>query len=125
MPPTAGNYFSACYDVYTELVLRFQDTVVGQHFGHMNVDALFVQESTAVSKKLVDIDESYAGIATGHGIENDLRHDYALLPGPARANMDYYGAFFVNPSVVPTYYPSSRVSTYNTTPTRENRPFSV
>lgn len=125
VPPTAGNYFSACYDVYTELVLRFQDTVVGQHFGHMNVDALFVQESTAVSKKLVDIDESYAGIATGHGIENDLRHDYALLPGPARANMDYYGAFFVNPSVVPTYYPSLRVWTYNTTPTRENRPFSV
>ena len=36
VPPTSGNYFPRCYDVYTELVLRFQDTILAQHFGHMN-----------------------------------------------------------------------------------------
>ncbi|CDS00823.1 hypothetical protein, partial [Sporisorium scitamineum] len=38
VPPTAGNYFGRCYRRYTDIVLRFQDTVVGQHFGHMNTD---------------------------------------------------------------------------------------
>lgn len=122
VPPTAGNYFERCYDAYTELVLRFQDTIVGQHFGHMNMDAFFVQESSAVSPKLADIDASHVTIMNGRGIEDDLRNDFEVLPGPARINMDYYGAFFLNPSIVPTYFPTLRVWTYNTTPAHENRP---
>ena len=124
VPPTAGNYFPRCYDAYTELVLRFQDTIVGQHFGHMNLDAFFVQESAVVAPKLD------AGAAAPEPsvqsdmrmIEKDLRYDYAELPGPARTDMDYYGAFNLAPSVVPAFSPSVRVWTYNTTPTAGFRP---
>lgn len=50
------------------------------------------------------------------------RDDYATLPGRQRTNLDYYSVFFVAPSVVPTYLPSVRVWTYNTTLPRDGRP---
>lgn len=118
VPPTAGNYFERCYDVYTELILRFQDTIVGQHFGHMNLDAFFVQESAIVSKKhprpKIPI--------VFKQIEEDLRYDYESLPGNARTNMDLYSVFYEAPSMVPTYLPSLRVWTYNTSLEHSNRP---
>ncbi|WFD34968.1 endopolyphosphatase [Malassezia cuniculi] len=123
VPPTAGNYFPDCYDAYTELVLRFQDTIVGQHFGHMNMDAFFVQESSAVAADIADVED--ARVLSNNNIEEDLRYDFEVLPGPARVNMDYYGTFFLSPSVVPTYFPSLRVWTYNTTPAHDNRPYAV
>lgn len=51
VPPTAGNYFSNCYDVYSDTVLHYQETVLAQHFGHMNVDAFFIQEDTGAVKR--------------------------------------------------------------------------
>ncbi|WFD32573.1 endopolyphosphatase [Malassezia sp. CBS 17886] len=119
VPPTAGNYFARCYDVYTELILRFQDTIVGQHFGHMNLDAFFVQESSVVPSTNVDVAKVPVFV---NKIEEDLRHDYESLPGSARTEMDYYGVFNVGPSIVPTYLPSVRVWTYNTTLPHDNRP---
>lgn len=118
VPPTAGNYFERCFDVYTELVLRFQDTIVGQHFGHMNLDTFFVQESALASKKhprpKIPI--------VFKPIEEDLRYDYESLPGNARTNMDLYSVFYEAPSLVPTYLPSLRVWTYNTSLEHDNRP---
>ncbi|KAI3624123.1 endopolyphosphatase [Malassezia furfur] len=122
VPATAGNYFPRCFDVYTELVLRFQDTIVGQHFGHMNLDMFFIQESTLAT----DSSERKTRVSNMpvlmKRVEEDLRLDYESLPGRARTNMDYYAAFYVSPSVIPTYYPSVRVWTYNTTPVHDNRP---
>ncbi|WFD28612.1 endopolyphosphatase [Malassezia nana] len=121
VPPTAGNYFGRCFDVYTELVLRFQDTIVGQHFGHMNLDAFFVQESAVASRKhprpKIPI--------VFKQIEEDLRYDYESLPGNARTNMDLYGVFYEAPSIVPTYLPSLRVWTYNTSLEHGYRPVSI
>lgn len=119
VPPTAGNYFSRCFDKYTELVLRFQDTIIGQHFGHMNLDAFFIQESSVVNRKAskgTQLPILYKLI------EEDLRFDYESLPGNARIDMDYYASFFEAPSMVPTYLPSFRVWTYNTSREHDNRP---
>ncbi|SPO22839.1 related to PPN1 - vacuolar endopolyphosphatase [Ustilago trichophora] len=123
VPPTAGNYFSRCYRRYTDIVLRFQDTVVGQHFGHMNTDAFFIQEDTEavyndqvnaaedteeeVESKDVHIEEE--------GLPGDLKQDFSTLPGKGRTNEDYYSVFYIAPSIIPTYYPSIRLWTYNTT----------
>lgn len=123
VPPTAGNFFERCYDAYTELVVRFQDTIVGQHFGHMNIDAFFVQESSIVAPKTVSKAPTRAEDLKR--IECDLKHDYGTLPGPSRTDMDYYSAFHLAPSVVPTYFPSVRVWTYNTTPAHGNRPWAA
>jgi len=41
VPPSRGNYFPECYVRYVELALRFQDTILGHLFGHMNTDHFF------------------------------------------------------------------------------------
>lgn len=113
VPPTSGNYFPRCYDVYTELVLRFQDTILAQHFGHMNFDTFFVQESSLANGGNKPSRDSVPILHKQ--IEQDLRYDFESLPGNARTEMEYYGVFFEAPSVVPMYRPSVRVWTYNTT----------
>ncbi|KAN0059805.1 Endopolyphosphatase [Thecaphora frezii] len=140
VPPTAGNYFPRCYKRYTDIVLRYQDTVVGQHFGHMNTDAFFIQEdqealyaatedAAALSEsEQVMLAEDKLDVEEGEeeedgedihvqgdaGLPGDLRLDFSSLPGKARTNEDYYSVFLVAPSIIPTYYPSIRVYTYNT-----------
>ncbi|KAI3484772.1 hypothetical protein L1887_52058 [Cichorium endivia] len=49
------------------------------------------------------------------GLPGDLRQDYSTLPGKGRTNEDLYSVFFIAPSIIPTYYPSMRLWTYNTT----------
>lgn len=99
VPPTAGNYFSDCYSRYTETVLQYQDTIVGQHFGHMNIDAWFLQENEAL------FDERQASPMRGdmHAstLASDLRKDFDLVPTKQKTNLDAYLPFFVAPSVVP------------------------
>ncbi|SNX82253.1 related to PPN1 - vacuolar endopolyphosphatase [Melanopsichium pennsylvanicum] len=129
VPPTAGNYFARCYDRYTDIVLRYQDTVVGQHFGHMNTDAFFIQEDAeAVYNDNVEGVAEMERVATASekeeagevhieedGLPGDLKQDYSTLPGKGRTNEDYYSVFYIAPSIIPTYYPSIRLWTYNTT----------
>lgn len=116
VPPTAGNFFSACYERYTDIVLRYQDTIVGQHFGHMNVDAMFLQEDfTIASQSGTDPaqgsrDDDQVRVQT---LAGDLRKDYDLVPTKQKTNLDAYLPFFVAPSVVPTFLPTVRVWTYN------------
>lgn len=134
VPPTANNYFPRCYDAYTDIVLHYQEVVIGQHFGHMNIDAFFVQEDTKAvrregrlkrkdSKFLQhDIDGNTRSINNEGGertvgttsLSDNLRKDYALLSGAGGTNNSYYHFFFAAPSIVPTFLPSVRIWTYNT-----------
>lgn len=45
VPPTTSNYHPECLIKYRELVARFQDTIVGSHFGHANFDGWFAVDS--------------------------------------------------------------------------------
>ncbi|SPC61264.1 related to PPN1 - vacuolar endopolyphosphatase [Ustilago sp. UG-2017b] len=150
VPPTAGNYFGKCYRRYTDIVLRFQDTVVGQHFGHMNTDAFFVQEDmeavySSISSEAGMGDEAEAEVepeemeeemeemeeaeerdeveTKDEGLPGDLKRDFSTLPGKGRTNKDFYSVFFVAPSIIPTYYPSIRLWTYNVSESARNQPF--
>ena len=93
VPPTSSSYFEHCYERYTDIVLRYQDTLVGQSFGHANVDAWYLQRNEPPKH--------------GSLLENDA----------GKLDADDYLTFFVSPSVVPTYLPSVRVWTYNTSRT--------
>jgi endopolyphosphatase len=92
VPPTSSSYFENCYERYTDMALRYQDTIVGQHYGHANIDAWFIQRNV-MSKHDMLAEDSDVG----------------------ELNLDDYSTFFISPSVVPTYLPSVRVWTYNTT----------
>lgn len=135
VPPTSGNYFPRCYDAYSDIILHYQEIVIGQHFGHMNIDAFFVQEDTEAVKREEKNNRKQKGrnseastddtpgslTATANddgdivslGLSDDLRKDYALLSGDARTNDSYYHFFFASPGIVPTFLPSARMWTYN------------
>ena len=141
VPPTAGNFFPRCYDRYTDIVLRYQDTIVGQHFGHMNLDAIFVQEGPGGTTKdaenglqLQEEEEREEALAHSaeqvHTTDNkdivqDILDEFDTLPGKRRTNLDRYNFYFAAPSVVPTWWPSVRVWTYNTTRSSAFKPSSL
>ncbi|GAC98985.1 hypothetical protein PHSY_006582 [Pseudozyma hubeiensis SY62] len=114
VPPTAGNYFERCYRRYTDIVLRYQDTVVGQHFGHMNTDAFFIQEDEEEAYQQEIEKNNEVEAQEEPGLPGDLKQDYSTLPGKGRTNEDMYSVFYIAPSIIPTFYPSIRLWTYNT-----------
>lgn len=117
VPPTSGNYYSACYSRYNDIVLRYQDTIVGQHFGHMNIDAWFLQEDEYLLSRDVLQARNNGSVETSGAkaltLADDLRKDFDLVPTRQKANADAYLPFFAAPSIVPTYMPTVRVWTYN------------
>lgn len=144
VPPTFGNYFQDCYDVYSDIVLHYQETVIAQHFGHMNVDGFFIQEDTEAVKKerrkqkkrkgrVMDEDDAWAAedeeqdqivkersdnplstLINTEALSDDLRKDYSLVKTEAKTNESYYNYFFIAPSIIPTFLPGARIWTYNT-----------
>ncbi|UZJ56182.1 hypothetical protein CBS101457_005502 [Exobasidium rhododendri] len=127
VPPTAGNYFEDCYERYSDIVLRYQDTIVGQHYGHMNIDAWFIQEEVSLTSSDMVVEgevmatESQAEDPIApFSLPTNLRKQFDVVPTKQKTNSDAFSAFFVSPSVVPTYFPTVRVWTYNATrPSRD------
>ncbi|PWN23647.1 hypothetical protein BCV69DRAFT_240494, partial [Microstroma glucosiphilum] len=117
VPPTFGNYFQDCYDVYSDIVLHYQETVLAQHFGHMNVDGFFIQEDTEAERGLPVPQHSENPLSTlinTEALSDDLRKDYSLVKKEAKTNESYYNYFFIAPSIIPTFLPGARIWTYNT-----------
>ncbi|KAG9015715.1 Endopolyphosphatase, partial [Tulasnella sp. JGI-2019a] len=127
VPPTLGNYYPDCYRGYAQLALRFQDTIVGHLFGHMNIDHFFwidVHElhdiaSPSVWSRLTSL------LFKKKPLSKVLLKDFKSLP-PKKSDssgdedeepLDYEDYVVVNvaPSVVPTYQPSVRIFSYNIT----------
>ncbi|KAH7887732.1 Metallo-dependent phosphatase-like protein [Phlebopus sp. FC_14] len=101
MPVMINHYFHECYYRYTELSLRFQDTILGHLFGFYFLDAddLFVGLT-------------HEGLVSG-SLFDTLITDFGALP-EEDINYDHYAVVNVNPSVVPNpYLPSFRVFAYN------------
>ncbi|EIN10626.1 endopolyphosphatase [Punctularia strigosozonata HHB-11173 SS5] len=123
VPPSSGNYWPECYVRYVELSLRFQDTILGHLYGHMNADHFFFLEAG-------DLDFSAdAGAlatqgppdATSHSdLFESLVEDFAQLPKAKKLNHDDYAVVNVAPAVVPNpYLPSFRVYSYNISTTSD------
>jgi len=111
VPPSPGNYFPECYVRYVEMSLRFQDTLLGHLFGHMNADHFSFLEA-------IDLEFTSDESATKGGLSSlydTLLHEFSALPTKPK-DLDYGDYHVVNtaPPVVPNpYLPSFRVFSYN------------
>ncbi|GJE84018.1 endopolyphosphatase [Phanerochaete sordida] len=119
VPPSARNFHSECHIRYTELSLRYQDTILGHLFGHMNVDHFFFLDARTLASE----EENDGGAHTA-GKHKDLYatllKDYDHLYKREK-DLDYDSISVVNvaPSVVPNpYLPSFRIFSYNITGSR-------
>ncbi|GAA5864110.1 hypothetical protein JCM3774_006384 [Rhodotorula dairenensis] len=128
VPATRDNWYPRCFEQYAELVLGWQDTIVGQLFGHMNVDFVsFITDADTHSSSLAagPRPRPEAARARVGGPLRPLANDFAILSGleklygslPPAHKLDErdYAPVHVNPSVIPTYLPSVRVWEYNAT----------
>ncbi|THH14677.1 hypothetical protein EW146_g5681 [Bondarzewia mesenterica] len=121
VPPSPGNYFPECYVRYVELSLRYQDTILGHIYGHMNNDYFFFLEADDLQFPSDGVGVEAVGdgpAASAHDELFDmLLKDFSELPKNAKkVNFDDYGVVNVSPSVVPNpYLPSFRIFSYNVT----------
>ncbi|KAI0068865.1 endopolyphosphatase [Artomyces pyxidatus] len=116
VPPSPGNYFEECYVRYVELSLRYQDTILGHLYGHMNNDHFFLLEADDLQfPSETDLDEK-TSMAHDQLYETLIR-DFADLPKNSKSTeYDDFGVVNVAPSVVPNpYLPSFRIFSYNVT----------
>ncbi|KAG2343606.1 hypothetical protein BDR05DRAFT_1059503 [Suillus weaverae] len=107
VPPS--EYFPECYYRFVELNLRFQDTILGNLYGHLNVDHFSFLEAD-------EIDLS-SQTSSGGTLFETLIADFAEIPEPLEdTHYDNYAVVNVNAAIVPNpYIPSFRIFTYNTT----------
>ncbi|KAI0375671.1 hypothetical protein BV20DRAFT_932452 [Pilatotrama ljubarskyi] len=126
VPPSSRNFYSECYVRYLELSLRFQDTILGHVYGHMNIDHFFLLDASQLGNSTRSRDMSFAAGDEGDDETSVLKHkkkelyklllqEFSDLPGAQRLNHDDYAVVNVAPSVIPTYLPSFRIFAYNAT----------
>ncbi|OCF61739.1 endopolyphosphatase [Kwoniella mangroviensis CBS 10435] len=139
VPPHMGYYYDNCYLRYGDLALRYQDTIVGHLFGHMNIDHFFFidvdeLEATPVTRSKVGSkkhfspltanlsslpsfdplsDNSIGIFGAGDVLKVELRKDFQDMPGPKDLKLKDYIAVNVAASVIPTYLPGLRIFSYN------------
>jgi len=110
VPPSTINYYPECYWRYAELVLRYQDTIVGQLFGHMNTDH-FAYVGT---RDLQHPKEENTRYKSKKNLFQILMRSFARLEKPSQLDLDTFSVIHTSPSVVPNpYLPTLRVWSYN------------
>ncbi|KAM0755926.1 hypothetical protein T439DRAFT_320624 [Meredithblackwellia eburnea MCA 4105] len=126
VPPTPANWYPACYKTYGDLVLSYHDTVVGQLFGHMNVDHFsFVTASDIYStaspspqpfshsSRKHSSSQPIHTLRSGSDIADELRAMYRSIPKKKKTKFEDFSVVHINPSVIPTYLPAVRIWQYN------------
>ncbi|KAK9896712.1 hypothetical protein P389DRAFT_83164 [Cystobasidium minutum MCA 4210] len=123
VPPTPSGWYDDCLSRYTEISVAFQDTVVGQMFGHVNVDAFSYLDWSSLDgdknkkkkrnhrKSLLSRDR-FSIAKLQHG---DLYESFQALPARRKLKYEDYAISHTSPSIVPTFLPSIRVWHYNVT----------
>ncbi|KAL1702321.1 Metallo-dependent phosphatase-like protein [Schizophyllum commune] len=118
VPPSPGNFFPECHVRYTELSLRYQDTILGHLYGHMNADHFFFIEEGDLDPILEDgVREMNAEgeVTKGDDLWETLVDDFGEMTKD-KLDLDEYAVVNVGPSVVPNpYVPTFRVYAYNVT----------
>jgi len=110
VPPSPINYYPECYWRYAELVLRYQDTIVGQIFGHMNIDH-FAYVGT---RDLQHPKEEESWFSKKKDLYRLLMRSFDRLEEPSQLDLDAFSVIHTSPSVVPNpYLPSLRIWGYN------------
>ncbi|KAI0347563.1 hypothetical protein BDW22DRAFT_1352033 [Trametopsis cervina] len=141
VPPSERNYHKECHIRYVELSLRYQDSILGHLFGHMNADHFFLLDATnlhpgahaveiqgaasdlrnadtdaARSSPSNDNDTTVVVAGKHKELYTTLLKDFNAVSKRSGKKLDYDALAVVNvsPSVVPNpYLPSFRVYAYN------------
>ena len=137
IPPTERQWYDGCYDRYANLVIEFRDLIVGQLFGHVNIDHFYftkhkdaasvratessssVDTLTESSQKQVHILKNPLDVLTDARVIFDELPQYsAEMRSSSKEAIDstigHLAVVNVSPSVVPNYYPTLRVYEYLT-----------
>jgi endopolyphosphatase len=122
IPPGPGLYFPDCYFRYGQISLRFQDTIVGHLYGHMNIDHFFWVDIEDVMEEPREPDahihmraKEFEALYQREELHNTLHKDFKDLSERRKVHYDDYAVINVGPSVIPEYLPSFRIFQYNTT----------
>ncbi|KAF7292470.1 RFX-type winged-helix domain-containing protein [Mycena chlorophos] len=92
--------FRECYVRYVELSLRFQDTILGHLYGHMNVDHFFFLEADDLNIVVEDAPKANQQ----PDLYKVLMQDFSAMPNAKEIDLDNYAIVSVAPSVVPNPY---------------------
>ncbi|EKM80275.1 hypothetical protein AGABI1DRAFT_120307 [Agaricus bisporus var. burnettii JB137-S8] len=115
IPPSLGNYYPECYVRYTEMSLRFQDTILGHLYGHMNLDYFSFMEE--IDLEIIPGEEEEGPRAKGgrNGLYETLLREFEQLPEESEEErLDGLAVINVAPSVVPNpFVPAFRIFSYN------------
>lgn len=100
---------------YTEIVISFQDTLVGQMFGHVNVDTFSYLDYKSLSKKGQAKTAGKPDYSIAKFTHDNLYSIFESLPSDKKMKLQDYAIAHTGPSVIPTYLPSLRIWHYNVT----------
>ena len=125
VPPSTGLYHRKCWKGYMRLMMEFADArpgkdpvVVGQYFGHANVDHFFfvTQEDVRTfpddgENTLTEEDPPMLslGMTDGGYIKTLFHRFHQISKTPPNASVEPFTVVNVAPSVIPTFQPSLRL----------------
>ncbi|GAA5892951.1 hypothetical protein JCM5296_003390 [Sporobolomyces johnsonii] len=129
VPPEKGGWYKGCLGAWAELVVGYGGSVVGQLYGHMNLDHFsFLSTSDFLSSSLSPSSPPSSPLSASldpwtpstlsSSLSATLRALYSALPSTPKKREKHaheYSVVHVSPSVISTYLPSVRVWEYNTT----------
>jgi endopolyphosphatase len=110
VPPTDRQWYDDCFDRYANLMITYRDLVIGQLFGHVNIDHFYFMEYQRQKKARVQ--------ANPLQILLDVRDNFDTQVGKLdlTSSLEHLAVVNVGPSVVPNYYPTLRLYEYQIEP---------
>ncbi|KAL2313375.1 Endopolyphosphatase [Schizosaccharomyces pombe] len=118
IPPTRGQWYEDCYTSFTDLLYEFRDIIVGQLYGHMNINHFVFLE---FDKLPVDTESYGIKSAQPKYVKSLIDAQYAELPTfPENLTEEFlngtvgnYSLATVGGSIIPEMFPTFRVYEYN------------
>ncbi|WBW72593.1 vacuolar polyphosphatase [Schizosaccharomyces osmophilus] len=124
VPPTRDQWYIDCYDAFADLLYEFRDVIVGQLYGHMNINHFVFLEFNKPPVDTSTLQSRDLEVATAQPkyVKTLIENQYGELPfvpdKPSSKFMDETVGKFslasVGGSIVPEMFPNFRIYTYNT-----------
>ncbi|KAI9011990.1 Metallo-dependent phosphatase-like protein [Phycomyces nitens] len=128
VPPSARDFRPACLDNYMAVVSRYGDVVMGQFFGHLNMDHFMLYDSRQPTNQTSrrqtdneggdvhatrDIAEYVHWLRDMYSALDPITSDPNKLPDHPASPLV---VLQIAPSVLPIYWPAIRIYRYETNP---------
>ncbi|EPY54277.1 vacuolar polyphosphatase [Schizosaccharomyces cryophilus OY26] len=123
VPPTRNQWYLDCYEAFTDLLYEFRDVIVGQLYGHMNINHFFLLEFDKPPVDTSSLQSQDLQIATAQPkyVKSLIDTQYAKLPFvPDKPSSKFleetvgkYSLASVGGSIIPEMFPNFRIYTYN------------